>query len=339
MDFKDFWYIAALSSELKPGKALSRKILGEWIVLFRDEAGRAVAMLDKCVHRNAQLSKGFVKKGCLTCPYHGWAYNGEGQVTHIPAEGPNPPKAKRMGKVFPVLEQQDFIYVRLNESPAEGLPPFQIPHYGETGWKTIRLINRFKNNVTNCVENFVDIPHTVFVHPGIFRVAKYQKFSATVTREDGRVFTRYANETSNLGWFSWFLNPKKQEIVHTDLFSMPNVTSVEYIFGPKRHFIITSQSIPVTEEETLVYTDLTYNYGIWNALSGPIVRFQAQKIIDQDIEILGNQGETIAKYGEKFTNTQSDVIHFFIESIRNELKKGADPRQLPKRSQDIEFWV
>ena len=37
----------------------------------------------------------------------------------------------------------------------------------------------------------------------------------------------------------------------------------------------------VTDEETLVYTDLTYDYGIWNWLSGPIVRLQAQTIIDQ----------------------------------------------------------
>ena len=120
---------------------------------------------------------------------------------------------------------------------------------------------------------------------------------------------------------------------------MPNVTSVDYIFGENRRFIITSQSVPVTDEETLVYTDLTYNYGIWNTFAKPIIRRQAQMIIDQDIAVLGDQMETIRKYGVRFGNTEADVIHVLIESIRNELSKGTDPRLLSEEEREIEFWV
>jgi phenylpropionate dioxygenase-like ring-hydroxylating dioxygenase large terminal subunit len=345
MELKDFWYIVAETKELKPNVLLSRKIFDEPIVIFRGDDGTPVAMQDRCVHRSAPLSQGTISNGQLTCPYHGWRYNKEGKVTHIPSEGPQGAARapKKCVKLYDLVVQDDFIYVRLNSGLDTDLQtkitPFRIPHYKEKGWATIRLQNKFENNVVNCAENFVDIPHTVFVHPTIFRKVKNQKFAANVRRQNGTVVVDYENETSNLGWFSWFLNPKKTEITHVDRFFMPNVTNVEYIFGPKRHFIITSQSIPVSDTETLVYTDLTYNYGMWNWISKPVVNWQAQLIIDQDVRILGQQMENIKKFGQDFSNTQADVIHVLIESIWSELEKGGDPRALPDRSNRIEFWV
>jgi hypothetical protein len=66
------------------------------------------------------------------------------------------------------------VYVRLatgSDAPAE--PP-RSPHWGAPGWGHIRLQNRFDADVTACVENFIDVPHTVFVHPVIFRTARGQ---------------------------------------------------------------------------------------------------------------------------------------------------------------------
>lgn len=340
MDFKDFWYAVAESRDVKRDRVVSAKLLGEWLAVFRNENGKAVALLDRCLHRCAQLSQGSVRAGQLQCSYHGWVYDCSGQVVSVPSEGPDKTKTKkRAAKAFSVCEVDDYVYVRLCDSAGAELTPFRIPHYNEKGWGAIRLKNLFKNNVTNCVENFVDIPHTAFVHPKIFRVTRNEKLAARVQRRNGSVTVSYHNERANLGMFAWFLNPNKQEIKHTDSFHMPNVTSVDYDFGKSRRFVITSQSVPLTDEETLVYTDLTYNYGIWNRLSRPIIRWQAQTIINQDIAILGNQMETIKKYGAHFSNTESDVIHVLIESIRDEIAGGRDPRLLPEKNHDIEFWV
>jgi len=352
LTLRDFWYVAGYSHQITAKKPYSFKIFGEWLVAFRDEEGKPVVMRDACMHRRAQLSKGFIKDGCIVCPYHGWTYDKRGQVTHVPSEGPkcsvSKPK-KIFNHVYPTLEFEDFVYVHLpadtvssqnSVQPSPRLvPPFQIPNYKRKGYRTIRLINRFQNSVINCAENFVDIPHTVFVHPGIFRKVLNEEVTAEVTRKPGEVFVNYIGEKANLGWFSWFLNPSGKTIEHTDRFIMPNVTSVEYRMGKSRHFIITSQSVPVDEKETLVFTDLTYNYGIWNFLTGPFVRWQAKKIIDQDIEILGNQQETIDRYGSQFANSPADIIHVYIESIRNQLEQGKDPRELPEQRAKFKFWV
>jgi len=339
MNFRDFWYIAAEAKELRPNRVMGVRILGEWLALFRDGNGQAVALEDRCLHRCAQLSKGAVRQGQLQCLYHGWTYDGSGQVVCVPSEGPQQRSHHRRARGFQVCEQDDYVYLRLADSVDQARRPFKLPFYRAGGWGAIRLKNRFQNNVANCAENFVDIPHTAFVHPNIFRVSRHERIAARVERKDGTVRVDYRNERTNLGIFSRFLNPDGHEIEHTDWFHMPNVTSVDYRFSQDRRFIITSQSIPVTEEETLVYTDLTYNYGWWNAVSRPIIRWQAQKIIDQDIEILGNQQGTVRQYGPQFANTEADLIHVMIESIHHELSRGNDPRQLPEQTHEIEFWV
>jgi len=340
MDYKSFWYALADSRDLRRDTVIGARLLGQSFALFRDEAGKAVAIEDRCLHRAAPLSKGHARNGRLQCAYHGWTYTGAGCVIHVPSEGPNGlNRPMRCAPTFATLEIDDYVYVRLNEAAAEDLPPFRIPHYREPGWAAIRLKNYFGNNVTNCVENFVDIPHTAFVHPRIFRVTRNERFTAQVARRNGSVLAEYRHERANFGIFSWFLNPRRREIRHTDAFHMPNVTSVDYDFGPRRRFIITSQSIPLADDQTLVFTDLTYNYGAWNKLARPIIRRQAQTIINQDIEILRHQMMTIKQHGAQFSNTAADVIHVMIETIRDELAAGRDPRRLPDKTHEIEFWV
>ncbi|MCF4968932.1 aromatic ring-hydroxylating dioxygenase subunit alpha [Nostoc sp. CMAA1605] len=340
MQFADFWYIVALSEQLKPHTVLARSLLGEWLAIFRGEDGKPVALRDRCLHRSSRLSAGKVCQGALQCPYHGWVYDNEGKVIAVPAEGVDfQPSQQRRAKAYATKEQDGYIYVRLAENPSFDFPPFSMPHYGEAGWETVRVINRFANNVTNCAENFIDIPHTAFVHPGVFRTSRQQKLEMTVERENGAVLVEYCNENSNLGWYTRFLNPEGAEIKHSDRFYMPNITSVEYQMGRTRHLFITSQSIPESDNSTLVYTDVTYNYGIWNKLARPFVWWTAQHIIGQDVEILAIQGEVIAKYGTQFAHTPADTIHVFVESIRAAIARGEDPRLLPKQSAKVTFWV
>ena len=341
MNFKNFWYIACESDQLKTDKVLARKLLDEWIVLFRDENGKARAFEDRCIHRNSQLSKGWVKNGRLQCSYHGWIFAGDGKLVGIPSEGPQTQKVgNRCAKSFNVVEQDDFIYVCLEKNELTPESPFSMPHYNNKSFETVRLFNKFNNNVLNCAENYIDVPHTVFVHDKIFRDALNEEINTKVIRKDGKVEIEYLGESSNLGWFSWFLNPNKVPIIHVDTYHMPNTTCVKYLID-KKEFWITSQSIPVSEFETWVWTDLTFKFGPkWlNKLSRPFVRYQGQSVIDQDIVVLDNQASVIKKYGENFSNASADVIHVMIESIYNEIKKGRDPRLLPEKNMEVKFWI
>lgn len=340
MKFEDFWYVACESRELKPNSVLSRTILDEWLAIFRGDDNQPVALRDRCMHRNTRLSKGKVCQGKIQCPYHGWVYDKTGRVVSVPVEGENFRACNtRAALHYQTKEQDGYVYVRLEHNPIEEFQPFKMPFYQQPGWETVRVINRFHNNVTNCAENFIDIPHTASVHPGVFRTPRQQKLDMTVERRDGSVFVEYSNEDTNLGWFARFLNAKGYKIRHIDSFHMPNITSVEYDMAPNRRLFITSQSIPESENSTLVYTDVTYNYGIWNKIARPFVRWTAQYIIRQDVEALKIQWEVIQKYGAKFQNTPADTIHAFVESVRNKIALGEDPRKLPEKSVRVSFWV
>lgn len=337
---RQFWYVACESRALRRDQVLATQILDEWIVCFRDQAGNAVAFQDRCLHRCGRLSRGRVNEGELTCAYHGWTYDGSGKVVRIPSEGGREAAmAKKLAtKPYETREQDGYVYVRL-ESGEES--PFPMPHYHERGWQNLRMVHDFGNTVTNCVENFIDVPHTAYVHTGIFREEAGQPINVTVTRKGGEVHIEYRNERDNLGSFSWFLNPKKEPVHHTDSFRIPNITHVVYQVGSGQRvsYYITSQSVPMTARTTRVYTDITFRFGMWSWFARPMAWRQAKRVIRQDIEELNSQMEVIEKYGERFIDTPADRIHKLVSQLREALERGEDPRKLPDYEGTITFWV
>src|SRR4051812_33695130 len=69
---KNLWYMAGLSSSLKPGALRREMLLGEPVLLARTPDGRAFALRDICPHRAAPLSAGKFRDSDVECPYHGW---------------------------------------------------------------------------------------------------------------------------------------------------------------------------------------------------------------------------------------------------------------------------
>src|ERR1041385_5611516 len=71
-----YWQPAALSKALPVGGA-PRPIglLGEDLVLFRDETSQPGLLGIHCAHRGADLSYGRLEDGGLRCIYHGWLYD------------------------------------------------------------------------------------------------------------------------------------------------------------------------------------------------------------------------------------------------------------------------
>ena len=56
---------------------------------------KVLVAADRCPHRGAPLSAGTVVHDCLVCPYHGWAFDRDGEIAAIPALGPDARLPKR----------------------------------------------------------------------------------------------------------------------------------------------------------------------------------------------------------------------------------------------------
>jgi phthalate 4,5-dioxygenase oxygenase subunit len=82
-----YWQPVALSEEL-PGGGTPRgvEILGERLVLFRDDKGRVGLLGIHCSHRGTDLSYGRIENGGLRCLYHGWLYDTGGKCLEQPGE-------------------------------------------------------------------------------------------------------------------------------------------------------------------------------------------------------------------------------------------------------------
>ena len=90
---RNTWYVAALSPEIgREPKAI--RILGEAVVLYRTQAGAAVALEDACPHRKLPLSMGRIKGDAIECGYHGLTFDCAGQCIDAATQTRIPPFAK-----------------------------------------------------------------------------------------------------------------------------------------------------------------------------------------------------------------------------------------------------
>jgi phenylpropionate dioxygenase-like ring-hydroxylating dioxygenase large terminal subunit len=81
----DYWYAIEQSANLKNGQVIETKFWGRSLAVFRGADGAVRAIENRCAHRNLKLTDGQVEDCRLTCPYHGWSYDGAG-VAKIPHE-------------------------------------------------------------------------------------------------------------------------------------------------------------------------------------------------------------------------------------------------------------
>jgi nitrite reductase/ring-hydroxylating ferredoxin subunit len=105
-----YWQPAALVDELtgpRPVKAV--KMLGENLVLFRDEQGHYGLIERHCAHRGADLAFGRLENGGLRCAFHGWLFDVSGQCLETPAEPKDSVLCKNITqRAYPVVERAEF---------------------------------------------------------------------------------------------------------------------------------------------------------------------------------------------------------------------------------------
>ena len=318
-----YWYIAARSSELRR-RPIARSVEGEPLVLFRDTAGRPQALIDRCAHRGMALSHGRVVRDCIECPYHGWQYDGAGTLRKVPAQCDGPlPQAKTMIS-YPVVEREEHVWVWLGQEPPQR-EPFHFPRYGEPGWTTFFMHTRFEAPVEACLENFLDVPHTQTVHPGLFRGKAQRPTRVRVRRLPDGVQAEFLDEQPLEGLGPRLLFPRDTVLEHTDRFILPAITRVDYRFGEKYAFIITSQCTQRDEYTVDVTTAITWRLPMPAWLIRPLLRWYCRRVIRQDVKILKVQGEQMRKHGVTLLSTPADVLGVHIRGLRRQAAEGLAP--------------
>ena len=124
--FRNHWYAAYYSRELREGEVQARKILGEDI-LFRRIRGRVFAMKDRCIHRGVRFSEKpeCHTEGTISCWYHGFTYRWEdGILCNIIGAPGSQLIGKRRIKIYPVEEALGIVFVFVGDADA-AVPPLR----------------------------------------------------------------------------------------------------------------------------------------------------------------------------------------------------------------------
>ena len=320
-----YWYVACLSRELER-TPLARTVLGTPMALFRGGDGQPVALVDRCPHRNVPLSLGRLRQGLLECRYHGWRFDGSGRCRAVPGLDGDPDRAARRATAHPVAEQDGFIWVFPGATLADGPPPSRPPRFpgvGEPGYVTLHRSLRVAATLHAALENTVDVPHTAFLHGGLFRGGRDPVDVEVVVREgDGWVEAEYLGEPRPSGIAGRILAPEGGVVAHVDRFLMPSIAQVEYRLG-RHHLIVTSAFTPVSDFDTRLHAAVTFRVGVPASLARAVVTPIANRIFAQDEMILRRQGENIRRFGgEQFVSTELDVLGTHIWRMLRRAERG-----------------
>jgi 5,5'-dehydrodivanillate O-demethylase len=157
-----YWHPVGCS-EFTTTKPQRIKVLGEELMIYRGESGKAVLTQLRCAHRSLAMDYGRVEGDSIRCPYHGWLYDATGQCTDQPAEPKGSAfKEKVQITAYPTQEVSGLIFAYMGPQPAPLLPLYDVLRMTD-GVKGVQVRN-VNANWLNGVENILDISHLAWLH-------------------------------------------------------------------------------------------------------------------------------------------------------------------------------
>lgn len=324
-----YWYAACRSRDLHR-KPQARTVIGVPLVLFRDAAGRAGALLDRCPHRNIPLSMGRIAaSGNLECGYHGWQFDGEGRCRLVPGlQGSENGEARgRRVAAHATRERDGFVWVWGEPDVEPACEPPAFAAAPGPGYATIVRVLDFPGTLHATAENALDVPHTAFLHRGLFRGSgERNEIRAVVRRGPDRVEAEYIGEPRPEGFLGRLLAPQGGVVEHWDRFVLPSIAQVEYRLGSENHLLVTSLCTPLDDFTTRMYAVVAFRLRLPTALIRPLVTPLAMRVLRQDAAVLRAQTETVRRFGgEQFVSTEIDLLGPHIWRLLRDAEAGSLP--------------
>ena len=171
-EWREAWYPVQYLRDLDRDRPTPFVLLGRPIVLWWDRAAEVWrAFDDRCPHRLVPLSEGRITDdGLLECPYHGWAFAGDGQCDRIPQAPPDSDAChspRSCATALPTTERQGLLFVYAGDprrSDRVAVPT--VPRLDEDpdSWVCLDISRDLPYDATTLLENVIDSSHLCFTH-------------------------------------------------------------------------------------------------------------------------------------------------------------------------------
>ncbi|MGE4325924.1 MAG: Rieske 2Fe-2S domain-containing protein [Pseudodonghicola sp.] len=159
-----YWQPAALTEELNTKRpVVPVRLLGEDLVLFRNEKGELGLIQRHCPHRGADMCFGRLEDNGLRCPFHGWHFNRDGQCVEQPAE----PEGSKMheqirARSYPVVERAGIVWAYMGPGEAPAFPAFDC--FAAPDTHVFAFKGLWECNWLQAMEVGIDPAHASFLH-------------------------------------------------------------------------------------------------------------------------------------------------------------------------------
>ncbi len=159
-----YWQPAALSDELAgPRPVAPVTLLGERLVLFRDESGELGLISRHCPHRGADLCFGRLEDNGLRCPFHGWHFDRTGQCVEQPGEPADSRMHERIRTTaYPVVEKNGIVFAYLGPGDPPAFPNFDC--FRAPATHVFAFKGLWECNWLQAMEVGIDPAHASFLH-------------------------------------------------------------------------------------------------------------------------------------------------------------------------------
>jgi phenylpropionate dioxygenase-like ring-hydroxylating dioxygenase large terminal subunit len=326
------WLVGCESSQVSKS-AIGVTVLGTPLVIYRPSGGIVVAE-DRCPHRNAPLSHGFVQAGMLRCPYHGWGFGAEGRCVDAPGGCAGDLPNVSLNR-WQAQESDGWIWVA-KSGDITGKSFYRPEVANATRYRGFNMTAELDSNLADAIENLLDGTHTPYVHSGLVRSSKAkQSFTALVRRHDGFVEAEYRGEAKQNGFISKWFEPDRK--VSFGRFFPPCTAELEYRSKRRTELQVVVHFTPTSAGKLRVFVRCYLPNGrlpaSWRyAVVKPFFR----KVLDQDQAILRLQQWNIARFGKPgYTNWRADLLRPWIDAW---LASGEFPPQ-PNGPHEVTFWL
>src|SRR5687768_1305498 len=182
---RNCWYVAAWDHEI--GRDMLRRIiLDEPVLLYRTVEGKAVALEDRCCHRQAPLSMGKLIGDVVKCPYHGLEFDTTGACVKVPSQERVPPSARV--RSYPVVERNHWVWLWTGD-PAKADPALieDFHWLDDPNWGYGGNYLHVEANYLLLVENLLDTTHLPFLHPNTLGTDAFARPESEVSRQGDRI--------------------------------------------------------------------------------------------------------------------------------------------------------
>ena len=168
----NYWYAVERDETVKNREIVEVKFQGQSVALYRDDTGRLHALENRCAHRAVPLTLGEVEGTRLVCQYHGWQYNGAGELVDVPHDlfGKKFPKCAI--RAYPLRVRYGLVWLFFGDvEKADSVPMPEIPELeGPNAWTCVPVDFVLNAHHSMIIDNVSDFTHA-YLH------RKYAPFS------------------------------------------------------------------------------------------------------------------------------------------------------------------